>query len=201
MQFKFLAIIISIMIIFSTLANTIKVKISYSDMEGMYEDYKVAKTLDFSYDGSDYSFVRDDRSCKSYTFKIDNKEEGKLTLEHVEKTYQWVFNWKEDNVVILFGDYNDPRELAIKYNDREQWWMQNLEPDCNSEFDLYKKKPSEVNDASTPFAKATAKRACGASVWKIAVNDGVDIPEPVFVSHVLASSLAITVRAIFASDE
>ncbi|MGB1102253.1 MAG: hypothetical protein ACPG21_01350 [Crocinitomicaceae bacterium] len=46
-----------------------------------------------------------------------------------------------------------------------------------------------------------AKQACGESKWKIALNNGIDIPAPVLVSHICVSALAITVRAIYASDK
>lgn len=181
-------------------AKDLKVKTTYGDMEGPYEDYKVMKSMEFTYEGAEYLLERKDKSCKSYVLTSDNHEVGGMLLQETENGYQWVLTWNNTSVEIAFGDDNDPRELKLSYEGKH-WWMQNLEPDCNSVFALFANKENLEKDEAKPIATALAKQACGESKWKIALNNGIDIPAPVLVSHICVSALAITVRAIYASDK
>jgi hypothetical protein len=179
-------------------AIDVKVSLEYSSVDRKYTTYDMVDQLSFEWNEKNYVFARIGEDYKSYSLKSDNESVGSVSLIETAIGYEWVIGLGKDSIRVLFNDYNDPRELEIRVNEKYAWYMSNMEPDCNSIFDLYANKAfMEKYDADKIVSSAKAKKACAKTKWTIEWNENKEIPTPVFLAYTFSSSMAMTVRGVY----
>ena len=184
-----------LMPVMSVFARETKVNISYSSVDRKYTTYEMVEKLSFEWKEKSYVIQKKSDDFMSYSILADNESFGMLLLLETAVGYEWQMNFGSDSVRVLFSDYNDPRELEIRVNEKYAWYMSNMEPDCNSHFDLYSNKAfMDKYDEGKIISSAKAKKACAKTKWMIEWKEKKEIPKPVFLAYALSSTMAMTVR-------
>ncbi|MCS7073592.1 MAG: hypothetical protein NZ108_03905 [Bacteroidia bacterium] len=121
------------------------------------------------------------------------KNQGTIQLiQEREKQMHWVYNLRGQTYKIhIFSGFNDPREFVIT-DGKDSLFVLNLEPDCNSSFELYK----QTNTTQKPktIALATASSPCKDTAWKLKWLDKID--EHQQVCFLFLATVSMTVRAM-----
>lgn len=186
---------VMVLLSFTVLAGKVKVKLKYSSIEREYSSYNMVDEMNFNYGEKKYWIQRQMDVYNAYTIHENDQKVGTFKLSANAKGFQWEMGMGNDTVHILFTDYNDPREIELRVNKKYAWYMANMEPDCNSIFDLYANKAAmQTYNRDKRIASAAAKKACSKTGWTIKMNSNKEIPLPVFMAYTFTSTMAITVR-------
>lgn len=189
-------ILLFVVALFSTAlsAYEIKVKPDYgqnsNDSSG--KSYWV-KQFDATIKGATYTFSRIEENYGSWEVSIASDPLGTIGFyERSDMTYSWMFDVYGIAFNITFFNKFDPREFKLEV-EGHTYYMANLEPDCNSIFDLYgSKEDMESYNADKVLITGSAKTACGRTDWTFTVNND-DLDENVIMAHVFTSVMAVTV--------
>lgn len=124
----------------------------------------------------------------------DGKNNGKLTFGYENDHLWWDYSFKGETLKIATtGDgeqgFNDPRLLMIA-STKDTVFIQNQEPDCNSNFVLVKDSEAKYGDPN--LGSSQAKKPCQKTSWSFKLKN--ELTEHQQVAFIFISVVSMTVR-------